>query len=155
MSPCGIPCLATALWGRIPEVVKTSLLVLLAAVGLMLAVACANVANLLLARYSSRRREIAVRASLGADRGRVIRQLLTESLLLSLAGGICGMILARWGVSGLLALAPANLTQSVDIHIDSRIFVFAIGLSMLTGISFRYGAGARYFAGKSRGRSAW
>jgi putative ABC transport system permease protein len=116
--------------------VKTSLLVLLAAVGLMLAVACANVANLLLARYSSRRREVAVRASLGAGRGRVIRQLLTESLLLSLAGGICGLILARWGVSGLLALAPANLTQSADIHIDSRIFVAAIALSMLTGVLF-------------------
>jgi len=116
--------------------VKTSLLVLLGAVGLMLAVACANVANLLLARYSSRRREIAVRASLGAGGGRVIRQLLTESLLLSLAGGICGMMLARWGVSVLLALAPASLTRSTDIHIDSRIFFFAIALSMLTGILF-------------------
>ena len=116
--------------------VKTSLLVLLAAVGLMLAVACANVANLLLARYSSRRREIAVRASLGAGRGRVIRQLLTESLLLGLAGGICGVTLARWAVTGLLLLAPTNLTQSANIHVDSRIFVFAVGLSMLTGILF-------------------
>ena len=116
--------------------VKTSLLVLLGAVGLMLAVACANVANLLLARYSSRRREIAVRASLGAGLGRVIRQLLTESLLLSLAGGICGMMLARWGVSGLLALAPATLTQSADIHFDTRIVFFAIALSVLTGILF-------------------
>lgn len=115
---------------------KTSLLVLLGAVGLMLAVACANVANLLLARYSSRRREIAVRASLGAGRGRVIRQLLTESLLLSLAGGICGVALARWGVSGLLALAPTSLTKSADIHFDSRIFVVAMALSMATGIIF-------------------
>jgi putative ABC transport system permease protein len=116
--------------------VKTSLLVLLGAVGLMLAVACANVANLLLARYSARRREIAVRASLGAGRGRVVRQLLTESALLSLAGGICGVLLARWAVTGLLLFAPANLTQSADIHVDSRILFFAIGLSMLTGILF-------------------
>jgi putative ABC transport system permease protein len=115
---------------------KTALLVLLGAVGLMLAVACANVANLLLARYSSRRREIAVRASLGAGRWRVVRQLLTESLLLSLAGGICGVALARWAVTGLLFLAPANLTQSADIHVDSRIFIFAIALSVLTGILF-------------------
>jgi putative ABC transport system permease protein len=116
--------------------IKTSLLVLLGAVGLMLAVACANVANLLLARYSSRRREIALRASLGAGRGRVIRQLLTESVVLSLAGGICGVMLARWAVTGLLALAPTNLTQSADIHFDSRVFVFAIGLSILTAIIF-------------------
>jgi putative ABC transport system permease protein len=116
--------------------VKTSLLVLLGAVGLMLAVACANVANLVLARYSSRRREIAVRASLGAGRGRVIRQLLTESVVLSLAGGICGLILARWAVIGLLALAPANLVQSSGIHVDSGVVVFALALSMLTGIVF-------------------
>jgi putative ABC transport system permease protein len=116
--------------------VKTSLLVLLGAVGLMLAVACANVANLLLARYSSRRREIAVRASLGAGRGRVIRQLLTESVLLSLAGGFCGVMLARWFVTGLLLFAPTNLTQSADIHVDSRILVLAFGLSLLTGILF-------------------
>ncbi len=116
--------------------VKTSLWVLLGAAGLMLAVACANVANLLLARYSSRRREIAVRASLGAGRWRVIRQLLTESILLSLLGGICGLILARWAVSGLLALAPGNLRQSSDLHIDARIFAVAFAVSMLTGILF-------------------
>ena len=116
--------------------VETSLLVLLGAVGLMLAVACANLANLLLARYSSRRREIAVRASLGAGRWRVIRQLLTESVLLSVIGGICGLTFARWAVAGLLVLAPRNLSESAEISVDSRIFGFAIALSLLTGILF-------------------
>lgn len=115
---------------------KTPLLILLAAVFLMLAVACANVANLLLARYSSRTREIAVRASLGAGRWRVIRQLLTESLLLGATGGIVGIALARWAVTGLMVLAPKDLTDSTGIHVDLRIVVFAIALSMLTSIFF-------------------
>ena len=115
---------------------KTPLLVLLGAVILLLTAGCANLANLLLARHSARRREIAVRASLGAGRWRVIRHLLTESLLLGLAGGACGLLLARWAVAGLLALAPQDIAQSTGIHVDFRIAVLAIALSLLTGILF-------------------
>jgi putative ABC transport system permease protein len=115
---------------------KAPLLVLLAAVILLLAVGCANIANLLLARYSSRAREMAVRASLGAGRWRVIRQLLTESLMLGLAGGMCGVLLARWAVSGLLLLAPRDVAQSAEIHVDFRIVVLALALSLLTSMFF-------------------
>jgi putative ABC transport system permease protein len=115
---------------------KMPILILLAAVAMLLAVACANVANLLLARYGSRTHEIAVRASLGAGRWRVIRQLLTESMVLGLAGGICGVILARWAVAGLVRLAPRDLAQSTAIHVDLRIVLLAIALSLATGILF-------------------
>lgn len=115
---------------------KTPLLVLLAAVAMLLVVACANVANLLLARYSSRTREIAIRASLGAGRRRVVRQLLTESLLLGLVGGLLGVVLARWAIAGLVALAPPDLAQSAAIHVDLRIVVLAIALSLATGALF-------------------
>jgi putative ABC transport system permease protein len=116
--------------------VKPSLLVLLGAVGFLLAVACANVANLLLARYTARRREMAMRVSLGAGRARLMRQLLTESLLLGLAGGALGMVLAQWSVAGLLFLAPKELTQSIEIVADVRIYLFAAGLSIVTSILF-------------------
>jgi putative ABC transport system permease protein len=116
--------------------VKTSMLVLLGAVGLLLAVACANVANLLLARYTSRRCEMAVRLAIGAGRGRVVRQLITESVVLGLAGGALGVILARWTVSGLLALAPVDLTRNIAVAVDYRIVLFALGIPMLTGILF-------------------
>jgi putative ABC transport system permease protein len=116
--------------------VKTSLLVLLGAVGLLLAVACANVANLMLARYTSRRREMAVRLAIGAGRGRIVRQLITESVVLSLAGGVLGALLARWTVAGLLALAPADLSRNIAVAVDYRIVLFAVGVPMLTGILF-------------------
>jgi putative ABC transport system permease protein len=115
---------------------KTPLLVLLAAVIMLLTVGCANLANLLLARHSARRREIAVRASLGAGRWRVIRQLLTESLILGLAGGVCGLMLARSAVAVLLALAPHDIAQSTEIHVDFRIVLLAIALSLLTAMLF-------------------
>ncbi len=116
---------------------KTPLLVLLTAVVMLLAVACANVANLLLARYSSRSQEIAVRASLGAGRWRIVRQLLTESVLLGMAGALFGVIFARWAISGLLALAPEDLAQSaITVHGDLRMVVFAVALSLVTGILF-------------------
>jgi putative ABC transport system permease protein len=115
---------------------KTSLMILLGAVTLLLCVACANVANLLLARYSARRREMAVRGALGAARGRLIRQLLTESVILGLAGGVSGVVLAYFAVSGLVALAPRDLTRSVQITFDLRIVVFAFLLSLVTSIIF-------------------
>ena len=116
--------------------VKPSLLVLLGAVGLLLAVACANIANLLLARYLTRQREIAVRASLGAARSRVVRQLLTESVLLSLAGGAAGVLLARGIVKVLLVLAPESIIRAADVQVDLRIYVVAVALSVVTGIVF-------------------
>ncbi|HEY1342302.1 MAG TPA: ABC transporter permease [Bryobacteraceae bacterium] len=116
--------------------VKTSLLVLLGAVGLLLGVACANVANLLLARYTAREREMAVRVSLGAGRARLIRQLLTESLILGIAGGVCGILAARWAIRGLLAVAPRDLASTATISIDGRILLFALVLAVATGVIF-------------------
>jgi putative ABC transport system permease protein len=116
--------------------VKTSMLVLLGAVGLLLAVACANVANLLMARYYSRRREMAVRVAIGAGRGRVVRQLITESVALGLAGGVLGVMLARWTVLGLLALAPLELSRNISIAVDYRIVLFALAVSVGTGSIF-------------------
>ncbi|HKD81880.1 MAG TPA: ABC transporter permease [Candidatus Angelobacter sp.] len=116
--------------------VKPSLLALLGAVTLLLAVACANVANLLLARYTARRREFAVRGALGAARPRLLRQLFTESLVLGLVGGALGIVLAGLAVSGLVALAPKELTRSVQVSFDVRILVIAVTLSVLTSVVF-------------------
>lgn len=116
--------------------VKTSLLVLLGAVTLLLCVACANVANLLLARHTARRRELAVRGALGAARGRLIRQLLTESTILGLVGGVLGIVLAYFSVEGLVELAPRELTRSVQITFDLRIVVLSFLLSLATSIVF-------------------
>ncbi|HLK65640.1 MAG TPA: ABC transporter permease [Bryobacteraceae bacterium] len=116
--------------------VKTSLQVLLGAVSLLLLVACANVANLLLARCTARRRELAVRMAIGAGRRRVIRQLITESAVLSLAGGILGLAFARVAVQGLLALAPEDLAVNAVISVDWRVTLMALALSAFTGLIF-------------------
>jgi putative ABC transport system permease protein len=119
--------------------VKTSILVLLGAVFLLLAVACANVANLLLARHTARRREMAVRASIGAGRWRVVRQLVTESVVVSLAGGTLGLLFARLAVTGLVYFAPRDLARDAAIQVDLRIVLFALALSLGTGLLFGLG----------------
>src|SRR6185503_17758874 len=114
--------------------VRTSVLFLFAAVGLLLLIACSNVANLLIARSAHRRREIAIRTSLGAGRGAIVRQLVIESLTLALAGGVAGVFIARWGVELLVALAPSNLAQVSDVEIDQSMLLYTIALSIATGV---------------------
>ena len=124
--------------------VKTALFILLGAVGFVLLIACANVANLLLARAATRQKELAIRAAIGASRWRVIRQLLTESVILSGLGGILGFILGAWGVRTLLLVVPGNIprltdtdhAQSVLSLLDWRVALFTIGISFITGIVF-------------------
>lgn len=115
---------------------RNTLLILFGAVGVVLLIACANVANLLLGRGSRRSREIAIRLAVGATRGRVVRQLITESVVLSLAGGVLGLAFAAWSLDGVLRLYPANLPRAAEIGIDGGVAIFTFGLATLTGILF-------------------
>jgi len=127
MSDAGALPLRESLTGS----VRPALLILLGAVGFLLLVGCANVANLMLARAAARERELAIRAALGAGRGRLVRQFLAESLLLSLAGATVGVLAALWGVNALVALAPPNLPRLSEVSINVSVLVFALGVSVL------------------------
>lgn len=116
--------------------VRGMLFILLGAVGLVLLIACTNVANLMLARASQREREIAIRSAVGASRLRLIRQLLTESLLLSIAGGLAGLLVSIWAVEVFVKLSPGDIPRLGEVSVDLRLLMFTLLVSLLTGVAF-------------------
>ena len=116
--------------------IRPALLVLFAAVAFVLLIACANVAHLLLARAAARQREVAVRTAIGAGRSRLIRQFLTESLVLAAAGGLGGILVAAWGVHALVAANPGGIPRVATVALDARVLLFTLGISFATGIAF-------------------
>ena len=127
---------------------RASLLALLGAVGFVLLIACANVANLLLVRATSRGREIAVRAALGSGRGRIIRQMLTESGLLAAIGAVVGIVLAWWGTRVIIALSPGNLPRVEGVRIDGQVLLFTAGVAAVAALAFGLAPALRAVSGK-------
>ncbi|HST19679.1 MAG TPA: ABC transporter permease [Blastocatellia bacterium] len=127
---------AASLHEQLVAPVRPALLVMFGAVGLVLLIACMNVANLLLARASTREKEMAIRAALGAGHIRLIRQLMTESLMLALIGGLLGTLLARWSVGLIIAFSPSNIPRLDEVSIDGRVLAFTLLASLFTGLLF-------------------
>ena len=132
----GVGALIVPLQEQLAGDSRSALLVLLAAVGFVLLVACVNVANLLLARASARSKELAIRSSLGASRARIVRQIIVECLPLALIGGLCGVLLATWGIELISSLLPDSLPRGNEIGVNGRVLGFTFGLGLLTIVLF-------------------